>query len=715
LTYPTTPQNWINGSTYNITCSMICDGGSCIFVYPYAVYAPNITNWYIIGSESDPYKNILLGPGEKNPKELITIVPPNIIKSINLTLLANKPSTNLIACNGTSIYSDSPTSASSKVQITILPLDTEAPIIYPDANATPTISNSAIKLNQTVKDNVNVSLVYFTINSVNYSTNRNGDEFYRIGICAESKEYNWTDTWANDTSGNMNHSIIGLKFICDVNAPLINLISPENSTITTSQNLNFTFIATDDMFTKFTCNIFLDLGLNQTNVSVVNNTLTTFTINGISIGNHTWYIKCRDTAGNLRESEKRTFSIIIPPATCGDGICDNGETSLNCPKDCCNESVIESDANCCSFYNYTWISGYGCCGNSIEEGVCGSYCYNKNTKKCCLDGYYLCFLSECCSNYTCYSQGTCKDQMVCKSGSWEFNCTICPCPTNRICVNNVCVEKKCSELYCCSDADCPEVCNAGYLVKRYCPTIGGVCAERSRTNCPYGCIITSCYTTKQNLNIFVQMDKDVYEKNELMRIAGNVFYSDNKTNNFSVIITFKNGNWSISKKLNTTQDGRFDYQYWISFSDPEGMWEIKVDATDNFGNAGSWSSMKEVVLSSTSIYNVTFLVPEIEQNFKRGEMINITVNVTTNYLPVSGANATATLFIYGQEKIGVPLLEIENGIYNGNYTINYNDALGFWMISVQVIKNEGGKTFGGGNFTRIVVLPANIILQLLSP
>jgi len=100
---------------------------------------------------------------------------------------------------------------------------------------------------------------------------------------------------------------------------------------------------------------------------------------------------------------------------------------------------------------------------------------------------------------------------------------------------------------------------------------------------------------------------------------------------------------------------------------------------------------------------------------KRGEIINISINVTENSLPVTNANATITITSAGGEKIELQLIESENGIYKGSYKINYNETLGLWIISAQALKTIDTESFGGGNFTRIIVLPANIIIQLISP
>ncbi|MCX7699066.1 MAG: hypothetical protein N2114_06345, partial [Candidatus Goldbacteria bacterium] len=84
---------------------------------------------------------------------------------------------------------------------------------------------------------------------------------------------------------------------------------PANNTqINNIQNINFNFTVIDDYSSTLNCSIYLDGILNQTNNSVINNTLTNFYINGIQYGPHYWYINCTD--GILyNTSEIRYFTI----------------------------------------------------------------------------------------------------------------------------------------------------------------------------------------------------------------------------------------------------------------------------------------------------------------------------------------------------------------------------------------------------------------------
>ncbi|MGC8885523.1 MAG: hypothetical protein ACP5KK_03475, partial [Candidatus Nanoarchaeia archaeon] len=90
--------------------------------------------------------------------------------------------------------------------------------------------------------------------------------------------------------------------------PEVILYGPANNTQFTTQNINFTFKAIDDLSSTLNCSIYLDNALNQTNPSTQNNTLTNFSISGISYGSHNWYINCSD-GKRWNISETRNFVI----------------------------------------------------------------------------------------------------------------------------------------------------------------------------------------------------------------------------------------------------------------------------------------------------------------------------------------------------------------------------------------------------------------------
>lgn len=115
-------------------------------------------------------------------------------------------------------------------------------------------------------------------------------------------------TFHSDANGKTTYSTLQITYTL-YTPPSISLNLPSNNSIfNTTKNVNFNFTATDDSNATFSCGVYLDNVLNQTNSSTVNNTLTNFLINGISKGNHSWYVNCTD--GLLSNvSETRYFTI----------------------------------------------------------------------------------------------------------------------------------------------------------------------------------------------------------------------------------------------------------------------------------------------------------------------------------------------------------------------------------------------------------------------
>jgi parallel beta-helix repeat protein len=96
----------------------------------------------------------------------------------------------------------------------------------------------------------------------------------------------------------------------------VGLNLPANNTqFNSTQNIDFNFTATGNGNTTFSCDIYLDDVLNQTNGSVANYTLTDFLINGIDYGDHNWYVNCTDGALSS-VSETRYFSVTRKITNC---------------------------------------------------------------------------------------------------------------------------------------------------------------------------------------------------------------------------------------------------------------------------------------------------------------------------------------------------------------------------------------------------------------
>jgi hypothetical protein len=110
----------------------------------------------------------------------------------------------------------------------------------------------------------------------------------------------------NDGSNSYDWSIDWLDLIVLENRAInVTLSNPPNHAISGSQQ-NVTFTATNSKYSTMSCTLRVDNIVNQTNASVLNNTLTTFPMHWSS-GSHLWNITCTDSE-LTGYSETRTFT-----------------------------------------------------------------------------------------------------------------------------------------------------------------------------------------------------------------------------------------------------------------------------------------------------------------------------------------------------------------------------------------------------------------------
>ena len=121
--------------------------------------------------------------------------------------------------------------------------------------------------------------------------------------------------YANDSENAWNATPVQLIQVQN-SPPDVQLNLPANNTqFNNTQDINFNFTVTDEKSSVLNCSIWLDGGLNQTNSSTLNNTLTNFLISGIPYGSHSWYVNCSD-GEKYNWSETRYFIIAdtVPPS-----------------------------------------------------------------------------------------------------------------------------------------------------------------------------------------------------------------------------------------------------------------------------------------------------------------------------------------------------------------------------------------------------------------
>jgi len=209
-------------------------------------------------------------------------------------------------------------SFSSNISVTIN--DTTSPssiqFVSPTESDNTNLSRLNIVVNVTATDNgvintIIARLFNSTRNQINSSNSSTSPLF--INFTGLSDGVYYFNATINDTYGNSN-STSTRTITLDTTSPVITLISPADSTSSTTSAYNFTFNVTDTN-TISNCSLIFDGSIINTLTSA-NKTGGTNGMYNSSLGitTHSWSINCTDIAGNTGNSSARTL-IVTAAAT----------------------------------------------------------------------------------------------------------------------------------------------------------------------------------------------------------------------------------------------------------------------------------------------------------------------------------------------------------------------------------------------------------------
>ncbi|MBW3013265.1 hypothetical protein KY340_03590 [Candidatus Woesearchaeota archaeon] len=159
------------------------------------------------------------------------------------------------------------------------------------------------------------------ISPVNQSTisdstvfNINATDNYGVAQISSNPNINNISNWPEgpnnvvlqviDHVGNMVRK--GYLFFVDRTAPSISLISPANGA-NVDTHVQFIFNISDNYATDINCTIYVD-GTKDAS-SIVNPGTATIS-SQLSLGNHTWYARCKDEVGNNADSAQRAITVV---------------------------------------------------------------------------------------------------------------------------------------------------------------------------------------------------------------------------------------------------------------------------------------------------------------------------------------------------------------------------------------------------------------------
>jgi hypothetical protein len=218
---------------------------------------------------------------------------------------------------------------------------------------------------------------------------------------------------------------------------------------------------------------------------------------------------------------------------------------------------------------------------------------------------------------------------------------------------------------------------------------------------------------KPSLEIITDINSK-YPKDSLIKFNGTILdkFQQPENNSFVKISGYQNGNKIFYLETFTNKDGNFYSDYLIKHGDPEGIWNISIEAESEKKELGlKYLSTQITVPKGVSYYSVNFLSPLQEKTFRRGEVVPLTVEVKDVNKPVSGAS----VIVYAPSGDNVILKEAEEGKYSGVYLVKPNDQIDNWFLKAEVEKKVGEFTRVGGANMFITVGPTEFNFNVLSP
>ncbi|MBW2965002.1 S8 family serine peptidase, partial [Candidatus Woesearchaeota archaeon] len=155
---------------------------------------------------------------------------------------------------------------------------------------------------------LNCSLVFdnTAVISVNVSSGFSGSMNYTVS--SEGMHY-WNISCSDGTNVNIS---LTRRIAYDATAPDVTLVSPPEVAALSGNYANFTFNASDNVFSTVSCSLVVGSSVYYSNVSVANATDTTVFLSNLSAGSNSWRVNCTDSAANTANSPSRT--VIVPLA-----------------------------------------------------------------------------------------------------------------------------------------------------------------------------------------------------------------------------------------------------------------------------------------------------------------------------------------------------------------------------------------------------------------
>ncbi|MEM4229003.1 MAG: hypothetical protein QXZ66_04530 [Thermoproteota archaeon] len=217
---------------------------------------------------------------------------------------------------------------------------------------------------------------------------------------------------------------------------------------------------------------------------------------------------------------------------------------------------------------------------------------------------------------------------------------------------------------------------------------------------------------KAVLNVTVVLDATTYERVKPINVTVRVKYKDGSSLPWNGVVRLRLVYGGV--------EGReifMDYMhegYWFKSiktdpSDPLGSYVVKVEASDQYGNAGSGNRTFTLTAAKLKIT----LKNQINETYERSVRLNVSVSVAyPDGTPLPSGSVTLEL-IKGQTRKG-PINFNKTGLgeWGLSWKIQAREETGEWVLRVTAVDGVGNS----GDFSQeIMIVPARLIIQLMAP
>ena len=203
--------------------------------------------------------------------------------------------------------------------------------------------NGALQNTTTVGGSINLSTAALLIGGWPYTLTQgwNGtiDE-------VEISNASFNAQWINQSYQMENNNANWVKFGAAMSRPIVSatLNSPAANAVINTTSVTFNWTCTGSS-SSFTANLTIDGAVNVSAIASTNNTATTQTVTGFTLGSHTWSVTCIDPNNNSISTASRAFTVAVTPVLTSINLNSTSGSNYTWDNLTCNYNLNSSTAS----------------------------------------------------------------------------------------------------------------------------------------------------------------------------------------------------------------------------------------------------------------------------------------------------------------------------------------------------------------------------------